>query len=265
MKIFAKSFLILLLFASLALAKVSMPVPRNYVEDKANIIDSSIESKLNGLLKELEQKTGVQYIILTVTSLNGVPIDMYSIELAEQWKLGQAKQDNGMLFVISLNDRKFRFEVGYGLEGVITDSYSGGVGREYITPYARKGDYSTGIYLANAKVIDRIAKSYNVNLTGIPKKLSSSRPGNKTISSIFSTIIFILIILFSLGGRGGFFWFLLFGLSGHRNHRRRYYSRGFGGSGGSFGGGGFGGGFGGGGFGGGGGGGFGGGGSSGGW
>jgi len=90
-------------------------MPRHYVEDYANVINESEERSLNGVLQELYQKTGAQYIVLTVLSAGGLPIEQFSIELAEKWKLGQKGKDNGMLFVLAKNDQKWRFEVGYGL------------------------------------------------------------------------------------------------------------------------------------------------------
>ena len=256
MKTANKIAFILLVLAFSAFAKVRMPVPQHYVEDKANIISDDAESKLNGLLQELEQKTGAQYIVLTVNTLGGVNIETFSIELAEQWKLGDKDKDNGMLFVMALNDRKYRFEVGYGLEAVITDTFSGQVGRDYLVPYAKRGDYSTGIYLANSLIAQKIAQSAGVVLTGMPKiaqgTSNAKSSGNRGFGSILAGFIPLILVLM-IGGRRGLFWyFILGGLGGRRNSGSRY-------GGGSFGGGGFGS------FGGGGGGGFGGGGSSGSW
>jgi len=87
-------------------AQTDLPIPRHYVEDYANVINTSDERSLNGILQELEQKTGAQYIVLTVQTTGGLPIEQFSIELAEKWKLGQKGKDNGMLFVLAKNDRK---------------------------------------------------------------------------------------------------------------------------------------------------------------
>ncbi len=254
MKIIKQIAIVLILVSASAFGKVDLPKPQRYVEDRANIISADVETKLNGLLQELEQKTGAQYIVLTVSSLGGLNIETFAIEVAEQWKLGDKDKDNGMLFVMSTGDRAYRFEVGYGLEGVITDTFSGQVGRDYIVPYAKKGDYSTGIYLANAAIAERIAKSEGVTLSGMPK-LDQRGSGGGNPSFLVGLIPLILIML--IGGRRGMFWYLLLGgLGGSRG----FGSRGRGGfGGGSFGGGGFGS------FGGGGGGGFGGGGASGRW
>jgi uncharacterized protein len=247
-------------------AQTDLPVPRHYVEDYANVINPSDEQSLNGVLQELEQKTGAQYIVLTVQTTAGVPIEQFSIELAEKWKLGQKGKDNGMLFVLAAKDRRYRFEVGYGLEGFVTDQYCDRVAREFLVPYLKKGDYSQGIYQANSRIAQTIAAESDVALTGMPKlsppPAQSRRPverGSRIGLPCCGVLplLFILLLLFGGLGRGMGWWFFLpFMLGGFGS------PRGYGRSG-SYGGGSFGGGFGG--FGGGMGGGFGGGGASGGW
>jgi len=239
--------------------QTDLPMPGRYVEDNANVINDSTERSLNGILQELEQKTGAQYIILTVQTTGGMPIDQFSIELVEKWKLGQKGKDNGMLFTLAAKDRKYRFEVGYGLEGFVTDQYCGRIGRNVLVPYLKKGDFSQGIYQANLQVIQRIASEAGVTLSGMPNIKPvpvGNRPRGLPCCSVLPFLIFLFFI-FGRGGRGMGMWFLLpfmfGGFGGHGGYGRS----------GSFGGGSFGGGFGS--FGGGGGGGFGGGGASGGW
>jgi uncharacterized protein len=190
-----------------------------------------------------------------------MPIEQFAIEQVEKWKLGQKGKDNGMIFVLSKNDRRWRFEVGYGLEGFITDQLCGRVGRDVLVPYLKKDNYSEGIYQANLRIIQKIAGESGVALTGMPK-VAPVGVGRGNIRrglpccSILPMLIFMFLI-FGRGGRGmGMLFFLPFMLGGFGGHG------GYGRSG-SFGGGSFGGGFGS--FGGGMGGGFGGGGASGGW
>ena len=239
--------------------QADLPMPQHYVEDYANVINPSDEHSLNGILQELEQKTDAQYIVLTVPSTRGVPIEQFSIELAEKWKLGRKGKDDGMLFVLAKNDRKWRFEAGYGLEGFITDQYCGRIGRDVLVPYLKRGDYSQGIYQANLQVVQKIASQAGVTLSGMPEiKPVPVRNGTRALPCCSVLPVLLLMLLFFGGlGRGMGWWFLLPFMLG-----------GFGGQGGygrsgSFGGGSFGGSFGG--FGGGMGGGFGGGGASGGW
>lgn len=257
---------LLLVFAVLFLVSVSYAVmppipqmPSHYVVDLAGIITDDTEYRLNGYLQELEQKTTVQFIILTIKSLEGESLEDFSITTAhDTWRLGQEGRDNGLLLVVSLEDKKYRIEVGYGLEGLLPDSLVGSIGRRFLVPYFQKGDYSTGIYMASLAIINEIASSEGVKITGMPgiqrRTYYDSYGRSKTVGGIGSKILSILfilgaVILFIKYPRF-FLMLLLFSSMGG--------GRGWG-SGGGFSGGGFGS------FGGGGGGGFGGGGASGGW
>jgi uncharacterized protein len=233
-------------------ARPNLPMPESYVDDLAHVIDATHAHALNGILQELEQKAGVQYIILTIDTTGGLPIEQFAIELLGKWKLGQKGKDNGVLFTMAQKDRAYRFEIGYGLEGVITDAAAGQIGRDVLVPYLKKGDYSRGIYEANLRVIRRIAESYKATLTGmpnlpraVPAPGRSSRPGGSGCPCFgFLLLAFLLMFVFGRGRRGGggggiwpwLFWPLLFrGFGGYGGH----------GQSGSFGGGSFGGGFGG--------------------
>ncbi|MEN6475293.1 MAG: TPM domain-containing protein [Syntrophaceae bacterium] len=229
-------------------AAENIPPATAYVMDQAGVIDQAARQKLTLLQTELEQKTGVQMIILTVPSTDGVPIEEYALNRAHTWGLGQKGKDNGLLMVVAINDRRYRVEVGYGLEDKIPDSLAGSIGREYLVPKFRIGDYSGGIYEAGIVLIDTIAKAYGVQLTGMPARQAH---GLSSKDFQYGVVIFALIALLSF----------ISNLSRGRLRRGSRWSGGYyGGWGGGLGGGG---GFGG--FGGGGGGGFGGGGASGGW
>lgn len=248
--------LVLLLLAPASGARPDLPRPQYYVDDRAHLVDAPQTRALNGLLQELEQKTGVQYIILTVDTTEGLPIEDFNIKLVERWKLGQKGKDNGVLFTLALKDRTYRFEIGDGLEGVMTDMAAGRIAREVLVPYLKQGQYSQGIYEVNLRVIRRIADSYHVTLTGMPSlpaQTANPRSAYRERSNERQTaapfcgcpccgfLLFFLLFWILLGGlrRGRFWpWFLL-----------PFLFRGFGRSGsgrsGSFGGGPFGGGFGG--------------------
>jgi len=246
-----------LVTASFAVVPPIPQMPSHYVVDLAGIIEDNVELRLNGYLQELEQKTTAQVVVLTVTSLEGESIDELSITTAhDKWKLGQKDKDNGVLLVVALEDRKYRFEIGYGLEGILPDSLIGSIGRKYLVPYFKKGDYSTGIYSATLTLINEIASSEGVEITGMPNLqrpdyYGRSPRGGGILRTIFIILFFIGAIILFIRHPRLFMFFLLASLLGGGR-------RGWGGGGG-FGGGGFGS------FGGGGGGGFGGGGASGGW
>ena len=165
-------WLLVLLVCSIpvTLGAVDIPaLPSDPVVDLASIIDTETETKLNRYLRELEQKTGAQMAILTLTSLEGRSLEELSINIAhDKWKLGQKSKDNGVLMLIALNDRKYRIEIGYGLESILPDGLVGSIGRQYLIPYFKKGDYSSGVYAAAVVIANQIAQDAGVEITGLP-------------------------------------------------------------------------------------------------
>ncbi len=241
----------LLVFASMANGAVE-PAPKTFVADRAGIIESATEQRLIGLLQELEQKTGARIIVLTVDSTDGQDIHSFAFERADQWKFGSNRASASVLVVVAAKDRKYNIQVGYDWEGTLPDGFVGQVGRDYLVPQFRAGNYGQGIFEVTAVLAQTIAQEKGVALTGMPK-LKMPRRGRSGLP-IGGMLFPILMLLMLFGGgkrrsrsRGLLFWGLLGGamLGGGR--------------GGSFGGGGFGG------FGGGGGGGFGGAGAGGSW
>jgi uncharacterized protein len=223
-----KLIILLLLLVALAVspAAASTPkppaVPRDYVVDLAGVMNGNSSARLNALLQELEQKTSAQVLVLTVQSLDGQSIEEFALNTKEQWKLGQKGKDNGVLLVVAVQDRKYRIEVGYGLESVLPDSLVGTIGREYLAPYFRKGDYGGGMTAAALAIIQTIAASEGVQITDMPElrqpqRSVQTRPLGK-FQSVIMVILFIIgAILFithpgqcmlimlasSMGGRGG--------------------------------------------------------------
>ena len=108
-----------------ARAEVTVQDPHTYVVDQAGMIDAGMERKMEGWLRELEQKTTAQVRVLTVATTDGEPLFDFVHRHAELWKLGQKGKDNGALIAIALNDRKYRIHVGYGLEPILPDGWCG--------------------------------------------------------------------------------------------------------------------------------------------
>ncbi len=235
-------FMFLCLFAVITSAAVSLPDrPLNHVVDLAGIINDSAESDLNRYLIDLEQKTTAQMVVLTIQSLEGESLDDLSLQIAhDKWKLGQKGKDNGVLLLVALQDRKYRFEIGYGLEGILPDSFVGQISRDYLVPYFRQGDYSTGIFTASLAVVNTISSDAGVEITGMPKLRDSSRQRGKPsiLNTIFS-ILFVIGIIY-LFIRHPRLLLLLFMFSMMGGGRRGGWGGGggFGGGGGGFGGGG---------------------------
>ncbi|MEK6528898.1 MAG: TPM domain-containing protein [Nitrospirota bacterium] len=198
-------FVCLCLCASVSSAEVVIPdKPSNYVVDLAGIMDDSTEATLNKYLLELEQKTTAQMVVLTINSLEGESLEDFSIKTAhEKWKLGQKGKDNGVLLLVSLQDRKYRFEIGYGLEGTLPDSFVGSIGRTYLMPYFKKEDYSAGIFKATFAVINKIASDSGVEITEPAAPQGYSTDPYRTVEyrkpsivTIIITILFFIIIIY---------------------------------------------------------------------
>ncbi len=230
-------------------AAASLPRPSRFVEDRANVIDAQTEQRLLGRLQELEQKTTAQFIVLTVDTTGGVPIEQYALGLAESWKLGQKGKDNGLLLVVAVKDRKYDFETGYGMEEPLPDSFLGTVGRNQLVPHFKRGDYSRGIEEAVTTVLGKLSAYYKIELKGVPQWTASQhRPVGRsgmqaapcTVGGCVLFVIFF-ILMSVIAGRVPWWWWLL-GAMTHHNRSWPYgggwQSRGWhGSSGGSFGGG----------------------------
>ncbi len=115
------------------------------IVDLANIVMDDVETKLNDYLQELEQKTTAQIVVLTIVNLNGKSIENLSLEIMEKWKIGQKGRNNGALLLIALKEKKYRFETGYGLEGVLPAIILKKIGQDCLVPFFKKSDYSSGI------------------------------------------------------------------------------------------------------------------------
>jgi uncharacterized protein len=259
---------ILLLAAASAAALEVPPPPAQWVTDRAGILGGTEADLLNAKLRDFEQSSGAQFIIYTFPSLEGESVEDFTIRCVERWKVGQKKYDNGLVLFVFKEERTVRVEVGYGLEGTITDAFSSRVIREQVAPHFQQNDYAGGLNAAADAIIQKIRTGEEPVPPLQQQQPGASRGQQQTRGDIpFPLVILILFMVF----------FVIVPML-TRGRRRRSGCGGcifpffFPGGGITFGGGGFGGGgFGGGGFGGGGGGfsggggGFGGGGATGGW
>ncbi|MDP3103389.1 MAG: TPM domain-containing protein [Candidatus Methanoperedens sp.] len=145
MKTYILMLLILLFFSPVANA-VNYPQLSSYVTDNANMIDQSYEAKITQLAGAIEKETTVQIAVVTIESLEGESMEMYAVKLFENAGIGKKDKDNGLLIIVAKQERDYRFEVGYGLEGTVTDSMKVNIGDRIIVPNFRNGDYGKGIY-----------------------------------------------------------------------------------------------------------------------
>jgi uncharacterized protein len=154
MKKLLASFVLVFLLLPFAVEAAKIPVPRGYVNDYGNMISSSTEADLAAKLKTFEETDSTQIVVLTVHSLEGEPLEDYSIRVAEAWKIGQKVKDNGVLFLVSREDRKMRIEVGRGLEGKLTDLTAGRIIDLVVKPRFKAEDYDGGFTAGVSALID---------------------------------------------------------------------------------------------------------------
>jgi len=137
--------IVALLFAIATSFALNFPALSGRVVDQANIIQPATRSAIEEKLAELEAKSGIQIAVATVGSLEGQDIEPYANELFRNWKLGEKTKNNGVLLLVAPNERRVRIEVGYGLEGTLTDALSKVIIANAITPRFKAGDFSGGI------------------------------------------------------------------------------------------------------------------------
>ncbi len=188
-------------FLLLAFASYSQPeIPDHggvWVHDLANVLSASTKARMENILEAERDSTSNQISVLVIRSLEGASLEEYSLRVAEKWQPGQREKDNGVLLLISINDRQVRIEVGYGLEGVLTDAISSRIIRNEIAPRFRNGDYDGGVEAAVLAIINAIAGEY-VNEEPVVRKRNAKGSPLTTI-----IIIIIIIALISRGRRGG--------------------------------------------------------------
>ncbi len=135
----------LILLTAFVLLGADVPYLTGRVTDNAQILSSETQRLLTDTLKAHEKRTGNQIAILTLRTLDGESIEGYADRVFKEWKLGEKGKDNGILIIVVPNDRRMRIEVGYGLEGIMTDLMAGRIIRDVITPKFKNGDYNGGI------------------------------------------------------------------------------------------------------------------------
>lgn len=172
--------LLVLLFVVVSLAcaeKISDVHPVNYVTDVAGVLDPTTVGRINAVAGDVERKTGAQIAVVTVKSLDGRPVEDYAVDLYKHLGVGH-KDDRGVLLLLATGDRKYRIEVGYGLEPVINDARAGDIGREMV-PYLRQNDYNSAIELASGRIATRIADASNVKLDQTPAVVRNQGRGSE--------------------------------------------------------------------------------------
>ena len=211
------SLLVVVLFAAAGRAeKIADIHPQGYVTDLAGVIDPATKQQIEALGYEVEQKTGAQIGVVTVKSLEGEPIEDYAVDLYKSLGIGGKKDNRGVLILVAPLERRYRIEVGYGLEPVINDARAGDVGRAMV-PFLRQNNYSAAISTAANQIAQMIAADRGVTLNGVVAQRAPPEGNSIPFWVILLGIFGIFIVLKLLaraarnnirGGRGGpgIFW-----------------------------------------------------------
>lgn len=187
------------------------PTDLMYVNDYAAAIDDDVKNEIISLGQELQKKTTAQVVVVVIKSLKGEKIDKYANGLFNKWGIGQKDTNNGLLIVAAIDDRKWRVEVGSGLEKVITDKYSSDVMNDVAKPLFKEGQYGQGLSKVYSIFAAAIANNYGTTLGNrgnivnnySPKVSTSSNSSSQSTAVAIIIIIAVIIAIFKVKGTGG--------------------------------------------------------------
>jgi uncharacterized protein len=183
---------LLLCWASAALALVAVPPLSDRVVDQTGTLTAGDIASLTQALKDLETRKGSQVAVLIVPTTDGEAIEQYALRVAEAWKIGRKKIDDGALLVIAKNDRRLRIEVGYGLEGALTDATTKRIIDEDITPKFKAGDFGGGV----AAGIDKMVRIVNGEKLPEPEPPHWQDSQSFNLQDLFNPFLIIPAIFF---------------------------------------------------------------------
>jgi uncharacterized protein len=221
-------FLSTLFFVSLlanSILALDVPFLSGRVIDETGVLSAESKLSIENKLKEHEKATSNQVVVLIIPSLEGEVLEEYSLKVATTWKLGQKKKDNGVLLLIAKEDRKLRIEVGYGLEGSLTDALCSRIIRKEITPSFKQGNFSLGVEQGVDAILGVIGGTYTAPVDGSKEEFLesylefiNSLGGAEIpwqIRLLFGGVFFVVITPFTLFAAfapyiGWFIYFFLF-------------------------------------------------------
>ena len=175
-------------------AAPQFPALTGRVVDDANLLSAATRAELSALFARHEKDTGNQVVVATLADLQGYDIADFGVQLGRHWKIGQKDRNNGVLLIVAPRERKVRIEIGYGLEGDLTDALGRDIIESDILPHFRQGDYEAGIRAGAKAILGAIAGTY-------PSTPKRNERNNRWVL-IAVLLIFILVpLLLMLGGR----------------------------------------------------------------
>jgi uncharacterized protein len=218
-KIIISFLLLIVILTGSMVSGADIPCLTGRVTDNAQILSPASIRSLTESLKAHEDSYGNQIAVLTVPTINQESIEVYAADVFEAWKLGQKGKDNGILIVVVPNDRRMRIEVGYGLEGTLTDGMAGQIIRSFMTPGFKNGDFEGGI-TQGARAVINVLEGGELPKEKV-KAVEGKRPGAFHIEGpdlsiieriLIGAFVFTIIGIFTVIGilTPGFGWFLYF-------------------------------------------------------
>ena len=184
------SILLAVIVCSLPVHALEVPALKGRVNDFARILSPATVSQLESVLISLETTDSTQIVVLTIPSLEGASLEDVSLKTAEKYKIGQKEFDNGALLLIARDDRKLRIEVGYGLEGTLTDLVSGQIIRNIITPQFRKGNFDQGVIDGVGAMISTVKGEFQATPLSDYSSTGSNDTGGLIMSLVFISFFF---------------------------------------------------------------------------
>lgn len=193
--------LLILLPASVwAQSAPDFPELTGRVVDQAEMLAPEAEERLSQMLKAHEQASTEQVVVVTLPDLQGYSIEEFGYQLGRHWGIGQEGKDNGALLIVAKEERKVRIEVGYGLEGRLTDANSSVIINRVITPAFRQGDFQGGIISGAAAMIEVLGGKPTAAPQSQPPRVTQEKPNAGLVVLI---LIGMLAVVFFIGSRGG--------------------------------------------------------------
>ncbi|AEU36660.1 protein of unknown function DUF477 [Granulicella mallensis MP5ACTX8] len=162
----------------------TLPAPKSYVNDYAGVLSDATKTQTEAICREVHDKTKAQIFVVTIHTLGDESKEQFANDLFHKWKIGEKKTDRGLLLLFSIDDHKWRIEVGYGFEGILNDAKVGDIGREMV-PALKQKDYDGAIVLGVQRVAKVVADDANVTLD----TLTPSDPSGDTTSTPSSEVL----------------------------------------------------------------------------
>jgi uncharacterized protein len=194
LRAFAFSLITVVVYTGALIAAPSFPTLTGRVVDQANVLDAVRRARLDMKLADLEAKNGTQLVVVTLPSLQGYDIADYGYQLGRHWGIGQKGKNTGALLIVAPRDRKVRIEVGYGLEGTLTDAVSRLIIDNAILPRFRAGDLPGGI----ERGVDDLVQVLSGDAEDFKKRAAErgARSTGEPLSAFAVTMIVVVIFIF---------------------------------------------------------------------